>query len=54
MPNDNSEGQNGFIKFSLSHMFDIVYARVCAEPDFVVRGVGFTEIGRNIAYWGAT
>ena len=34
--------------------FDIVYARVCAEPDFVVRGVGFTEIGRNIAYLGVT
>ena len=43
MPNDNYEDQNGIIKLSLSHLFDIVYVRACSEPDSEVRGVGFTE-----------
>ena len=43
MPNDNYEDQNGTIKLSLSHLFDIVYVRVCSEPDSEVRGVDFTE-----------
>ena len=53
MPNDNYEGQNGIIKLSLSHMFDIVYVRVCSGPDSVVRGVGFTENWAKYSISGA-